>query len=257
MYFHERIRIGQLFNHLFHIIRLVCIFRDNGFQFLPDFITRFVRIDRCILFTVLRHIAQQFFQIIDTLDFICAGKVCHTRFLSMRHRTTQFFAGYIFMRYGFYHVWSGYEHIRRMLYHQDEIGNSRRIYRTAGTRPHDRRQLRNYTRSLYIAIEDIGIATKRNYSFLDTRTTTVVQSDHRSAVLHGQIHDLTDLLCLRFGKAATEYCKVLREDVNQSSVYRTITRYHTITQVLFIFHAEVCATVLHKHTDLLKRTLIH
>src|SRR4051812_46029865 len=102
------------------------------------------------------------------------------------------------MRNGLNYVRTSHKHVACVLNHQYKIGHGRAVNRTTSAGTHDRRKLWNYTTTSHIPVKDICITSKRNNTFLDSRATAVIQTNNRSSVLHRKIHDLTDLLCMRF-----------------------------------------------------------
>ena len=78
----------------------------------------------------------------------------------------------------------------------------------------------------------------------------------RCAVLHGQIHDFADLLCLRLGQGAAEHGEILRVDVDQPPVDGAVARHYAVAEDLLLDHAEVVAAVRHKAVKLDKAALI-
>src|SRR5207247_4309527 len=71
----------------------------------------------------------------------------------------------------------------------------------------------------------------------------VVQPDHRRAGLHGEIHDLDDLLGVGAREAAAEDGEVLGEDEHEPPVDRAVARDDAVPRDLPLRHAEVGAAV--------------
>ena len=79
-------------------------------------------------------------------------------------------------------VGAGDEHVARLLHHDDEVGDRRRIDRAAGARPHDGGDLRHDAGGERVAQEDVGVAAERQHAFLNARAARIVEADHRRAV---------------------------------------------------------------------------
>src|SRR5205807_6734558 len=87
-----------------------------------------------------------------------------------------------------------------------------RVDGSARAGAHDEADLRHDARGLHVPPEDLGVAGERDDALLDPRAARVVDPDHRTAVLHGHVHDLADLLGEDLGEAPAEDGEVLRED---------------------------------------------
>ncbi len=135
---------------------------------------------------------------IYTLYFIAAGKVCYTRLRCMCGSATQFFGGHGFMGHCFHHIRAGNKHIRSMLHHRNEICDGGRINGSSCTRTHNSRQLRNYTGSFYISVKNICVSSKRNYTFLNTGSAAVIQTNNGRAILNSEVHNFTNLFSVGF-----------------------------------------------------------
>ena len=114
-------------------------------------------------------------------------------------------------------VRAGDEHVARVLDHEDEIGDRRRVNGAARARAHDRRDLRDHAHEARCA-EDVGVSGERDDAFLDARAAGVVEADDGRADLHRQVHDLADLGGVGFGERAAEDGEVLGEDEDQAAV---------------------------------------
>src|SRR5690606_37762802 len=128
------------------------------------------------------------------------GEMGYAAFGAVRAGAAQFFGSYVFVGYGFYYVWPGYEHVRGIFHHHNQIGDGRRINRSARAWTHNGRDLRYYARSLHVAVENIGVTAQRHYAFLNTGAPGIVPTNYGRAVFHGQIHNFNDLFGVGFGK---------------------------------------------------------
>ena len=138
----------------------------------------------------------------------------------------------VLVRHRLDHVRAGHEHVAGALDHQREVGHGRRVDRTAGAGAHDQRDLRDHARGHDVAQEDVGVATKRGHALLDARAAAVVEADDRRADLHGQVHDLADLLGVRFRERAAEDGEVLAEDEDEPAVDLAVAGDHAVAEVL-------------------------
>src|SRR5262245_53343607 len=69
-----------------------------------------------------------------------------------------------------YDLRAGDEHVARLLHHEDEVGHGRGVDIPACTRSHDDRNLRNYSGSKDITLENLAVATEGGHALLDART---------------------------------------------------------------------------------------
>src|SRR5699024_8358732 len=134
----------------------------------------------------------------------------------------------------------------RFFYHENKIGHCRRIYGSSGTGSHDRRQLRNDSRTLYISVKDIRVSSQRSHSFLNPGPSTVVQSDERSTILQSPVHDLTDLPRIGLRKRSAENRKILSKNIDDPPIDGAGARHHTISHNFSISHTKVAGAVSHK-----------
>ena len=88
---------------------------------------------------------------------------------------------------------------------------------------HDHRDLRNHAGGKDVAQEDVGVATERRDTFLDSRAAGIVQTDDRRADLHREVHDLADLLRVRLRQRAAEDREVLAEDEHEAAIDRPVS----------------------------------
>ena len=152
----------------------------------------------------------------------------YTRFGRVYAGSTQLLLGYILTCYGFYDFRASQEHVAGTTCHDVEVCQSRRINGSTGARAEDTGNLGNNTGSQDVTLENLSVSCQGIYSFLDTSSTGVVQTDNGSAHLHGLIHYFTDLHSQSLRQGSTEYGEILSEDIYQTSVDRTITCYDTI-----------------------------
>jgi hypothetical protein len=121
---------------------------------------------------------------------------------------------------------------------------------------HDHADLRHHAAGHHVALEHLGIAAQRGHALLDARAARVVQADHRRADLHGLVHDLADLLGVRFGQRAAEHGEVLAEHEHQAAVDHAVAGHHAVAGDLVVLHAEVGAAVLDEHVPLFEGAFV-
>ena len=92
--------------------------------------------------------------------------------------------------------------------------------------------------------KDVGIAAERHHAFLNSRATGIVQADDRRSHLHGEIHDLADLLGIGFAERAAENGEVLGEDVNETAIDAAVSGDHAVAGILLLLHSEIEAAMV-------------
>ena len=161
--------------------------------------------------------------------------------------TTEFFLRHGLVGDGLDDVGAGHEHVARVLDHVDEVGHRRGIDRAAGAGPHDHGNLRYSARGLDIAPEHVRIAAERGDALLDAGPAGIVETDQRSAVLHSQIHDLADLLGMRFAQRAAKHGEILAEHIDHPAFDGAPAADHAIAGDDGLGHAEFGRTVSNEH----------
>ena len=172
------------------------------------------------------------------------------------HCTAESFSRYFFCRNGFDNSRARDEHLAGVLYHVDKVRDSRAVYSTASAGPHDNGNLRDNAGSSRVAEEDTAVTGQSIYSFLNARTTGIVNTDTGSTHLHGQIHDLPNLMCMLFTQRTAFNGKILCVSINQTAINRTITGHDTFAGQVFLFLTEVGAAMFHKHIQFNESTFI-
>src|SRR6185369_14932094 len=131
-----------------------------------------------------------------------------------------------------------------------------RVHSAAGTRAHDRGNLRNYAAVQRVPQKNVGVSRERHDDSRNSRAARIVQTDDRGAHLGGQIHDLHDLLRVRFRKRSANNRKVLCKDENQASFDASITGDKSVAIKLLVFHPEIVASVSYQFVGLFERALV-
>ena len=133
-------------DHFVHVIRFSRAVGDNIVQRIFQTVDWVCAIYiRSFFKVVLRNIAQQFANQFETFFFCLGGEMSHTRFSGVNACATEVFLANVFTCNGLHHFRSCEEHIRSAFHHQREVGQSRRINSTTGTRTEDTGNLRNNT----------------------------------------------------------------------------------------------------------------
>ena len=174
----------------------------------------------------------------------------------MSHSAAESFSGNLFAGYGFNYCRSCQEHLRGAFYHVDEVGQCRGIYSAACRWPHDCGNLRNNAGCNGIAPENLAIAGKSIYCFLDTGSAGIIQAYARSTDFKSQFVYMNDFRSVHFTKGAAFYREVLGECKYKSSVYGTITGNNTFAGEIFLLLTEVVATGFNECVDFHERTFI-
>ncbi|MCG3160031.1 MAG: hypothetical protein JMDDDDMK_01063 [Acidobacteria bacterium] len=180
----------------------------------------------------------------------------HAARLIVRHRAAKLFFRHFFVRDGFDHVGAGDEHIAGVFDHHREICDRRRIDRAASARPHNRRNLRDDARSQRVAQKDVSVTSERSHAFLNARAARIVQTNHRRADLHRQVHNLADLLRVGFRKRAAEDGEVLREDEDLAPVNQSVAGDEAVAGILLRLHPEIARAVRDQLVELLECAVV-
>ncbi len=114
----------------------------------------------------------------------------------------------------------------------------------------------NHARRQGVAQEDVGVAAEREDPFLNPRAARIVETDHRRAHLHRQVHDLHDLRGVGLRQRSADDGEVLREREHLASVDQTVTGDDAVARHDLGLHAEVAAPVRHQLVELLERLRI-
>ena len=138
----------------------------------------------------------------------------------------------------------------------DEVGDRGRVDGASGARPHDERDLRDDARRLHVAPEDLRVARERHDTLLDPRTARVVDPDDRAAVLHGEIHDLADLLGEDLRQRPAEHGEVLREDEHLAAEDRPVAGDDGVAPRPVLAHVELDLAVTDEAVELDERARI-
>src|SRR5437588_615284 len=76
--------------------------------------------------------------------------------------------------------------------------------------------------------------------------------DDVCAHFHSEVHDLADLLRVRFAERASEHREILSEDVDQTPIHASMPGDDAVTRVLLLLHAEIKTSMRYEFVDLFK-----
>jgi len=175
----------------------------------------------------------------------------------VRVRAAEVFLAHFFVGHGSDYVRARDEHVARVLDHEHEVGDGRRINRAARTRPHNGADLRDDAAGQRVAQEDVRVAAERFDAFLNARAARIVETDDRCADAEGVIHDLGDLLSVRGAQGATKNGEVLREGEYTTTVDRALARDYAIAWEALLLHAEVGRASRDEAADLHEAAGVH
>ena len=249
--------VGNRLDHLAHVIGFGGAVRDDGVELVIASINWVMAGQaRRLLPGGQWQIGEEPAHFEQGLDVVGKGGVGHRGNLGVGGCAAQLFLGDDLVGHGFDHVRAGHEHVARILDHIDEVGHGRGIDRAACAGAHDHRNLRHRARRLHIAPEDVGIAAQSRHALLNAGAARIVEPDHRRAVLHGQVHDLANLLCMRFAQRAAEDGKVLGKHIDHATIDRAPTGDDAVAGDDGIRHAEIGGPMGDEHVIFFERPRI-
>ena len=178
----------------------------------------------------------------------------HAGFGHVHAYSTQIFLAHLLLCHTFHDIRAGNKHIAGIFYHENKVSQCRWINSSPGTRSHNRTYLRNHSRRHRVAQEYFGISCQRTDTFLNTRTSRIIQSDDRCPHLHRHIHHLADFLGMCFWKSSSEHGKILCKDINQALADHAITGDNSVSCKLLLLHTEIGTTVSNQLVQFDKRT---
>jgi hypothetical protein len=97
---------------------------------------------------VLRQEAEQVARVLEALVLVVGREVRDAGLRVVAHRAAELLELDVLAGDGLDDVGAGDEHVRRLLHHEDEVGDRRRVDRAARARAHDQRDLRDHARAL-------------------------------------------------------------------------------------------------------------
>jgi len=155
----------------------------------------------------------------------------------------ELFFGDFFVGHRFDDVGPSDEHVGSLVDHEDEVGDGGRIDGASGAGAHDRGNLRHHAAVERVAQKNVRISGQRRHAFLNASASRIVQANHGSTNLRGEIHDLDDLRGVCFRERSAEYGEILRKNVNQAAFDAAIAGDETVALEFLLGHAEIVAAV--------------
>mmetsp|Transcript_17924 Transcript_17924/g.42296 ORF Transcript_17924/g.42296 Transcript_17924/m.42296 type:complete len:263 (+) Transcript_17924:1307-2095(+) len=152
--------------------------------------------------------------------------------------STQLFLGHGFVGDCFDHFRSRDKHVTSVFDHEDKICHGRTVHGTAGTRPHNDRNLRNHPRRVDIELKHVGIATQTVHTFLNASSTRVVETNHGRSHSHGHVHDLDHFLSVRFRERSSQDGEILRKGIDGTAVDLAVPGDDAVAGKLLGIHAK-------------------
>ena len=131
------------------------------------------------------------------------------------------------------------EHLARVLSHENEVAESRRIAGTTSAGAHDHGDLRNHARSPHVAGHNGAITSEREHAFVDTGSTAIVHGDKRSTGFDSHVHHAANLFGVALAQGAATHRKVLGGCKHQTAIHLAVTGHDAVTQddLAFLEHA--------------------
>ena len=163
--------IHHSIDDLAYIVRLVRGFRDDRVKLFVCSCRRVVGGDERRIFHIVRgDERQQFARDLKSVLVRIGRKMGDAGLGIVGHCTAQFILGDVLMGHGLYHVRPRDEHVGRVLHHNVEIGDRRRIDGSACAWPHYAAYLGDHAARKRVPEKDVRVTTERNDAFLNTGT---------------------------------------------------------------------------------------
>ena len=137
-----------------------------------------------------------------------------------------------------------------------EVRECRGVHRTPGTRAHDHRDLGYHARRTDVSFEDASIPVEPEHALLDPSPARVLETDDGRPRVHGEVHDLADLVGDDLAQAPTETGEVLGEDEDAAPVDGAPPGDDCVTERSLLPDPEVRLVVLDERVDLLERPFV-
>ena len=112
--------------------------------------------------------------------------------------STKLLLGDLLVSHSLDDIWPCDEHIARILDHEHKVSQGRRVDSSPSTRSHNEGDLGYDARGVDVALEYLCIASQRFNTFLDSRTTRVIEANAWRPYKLGLVHNLADFfsICL-------------------------------------------------------------
>ena len=174
----------------------------------------------------------------------------------VRYGTAQVFCRHFFHSDRFDDLRSRNEHVARVLYHVDEIGQGRTVDGTAGTGSHDDRNLGNDSGRLGIIHKDAAKSGKGIDTFLDAGTAGIIDTDNGSSHFECHFLYLADLVGMHFPKRAAFDGKIFCIGKDEAAIDIAVSRDDAVAGDFLLFHAKIGAAVMDKLADFGKTAFV-
>ena len=240
-----------------HVVRLIRRIRDDrGEDLIHPLGTVERGEERSDLHVVLRQEREEVADLIHRRAIVRHDEVRHAGPGRMGVGAAEFFHRHVFTGHGLDDLRTGDEQVGRLFDLVDEVGDGRRIHRTAGAGSHDDRDLGDDARRTHVPFEDAPISVKCGDTLLDPGAARVLDADEWGAVVHRKVHHLADLVGDSGSEASAIGREVLGEEEHSPPVDRSISGDDRIPGRAMVFDAETCGVMPHEHVELLERVLV-
>ena len=144
-------------DYLIHVVRHVRVVGDNLVERILLAVDGVGAGDaRRAFHVVLRDIGEQSADKLGKFLLRLGREVAHAALCGVNACAAEVFLRYVLARHGFHHLRTGEEHVAHAFEHHHEVGEGRRINRSAGARAADAGYLRHYAAGLDVALEDVA-----------------------------------------------------------------------------------------------------
>ncbi len=240
--------IGHFLDQLAHVVGRVRVGRDQRVEAVFHALGGIIDgADRRVFAVRSGQEVDQAAHLDQRLDVILERAIDHAGLGRMNGCPAEGFVGDFLVRHGLHHVRAGDVHVRRVLHHEDEVGQRRRIDVAAGARAHDDGDLGDHAGGEDVLHEDVGIAGEAVDAFLDARAARIEDADHWRAIHHGGLLDLHNLGGMGFRQGAAEDGEVFREDIDEAAIDGALAGDNAVAGDLLLIHAEIGALMLNEH----------
>ena len=234
-----------------HVVRLLGLVGHDGIEVRVHAVRRIDgRGQRDVRKVVLRQMGEKPTDVLHRLRLVAGREMGHPGATRVDPRSAKGVSVDLLVRHGLHHVGAGDEHVARSLHHHGEVGHGRGVDGATGAGAKDHGDLWHHTRCEHVAQEDLGVATERRHALLDACAAGVVEADDRCADLHGQVHDLADLLRVGLRERTAEDREVLAEDEDKAPCDGAVAGHHSVTEEVLPVHPELRRPVGHKGIQL-------
>ena len=155
---HELLMVDHLVHDVAHVVGASGVLRDQVPQVGFPAIDRVIGgVLRGVVDVVARQVAQKVAHLIYAFLLRLADEVGHTTASGVSGGSSQLFVSHLFPGNGLDDIGTGNIHLADILNHEDEVGDGRRIDRTASGRADDDRDLRDNAGIQGVAKKDVSV----------------------------------------------------------------------------------------------------